>query len=63
MNKLQKASLVLTIFAVLNYSIHTLLGFDLIYNYLNEGSLLSYLYALFVGIAGFIDITLFSNKD
>lgn len=61
MNKLQKISFIFSILVLLNYAIHTLLGFKLLYPYLRDGSFITYLYAFLVGISAFINLTILNK--
>lgn len=63
MNKLQTICLWFTILAALHYAFHVLLGFELLYAWIKDDSIVQFLYALAVGISAFVDITLLSRQD
>ncbi|MEF9961504.1 MAG: hypothetical protein RR863_01675 [Erysipelotrichaceae bacterium] len=62
MNKIQKISLIFSVFALLNYAINALLGFPLLYAYLKEGHFITCLYAFLVGLSAFVNLTIFNSK-
>ncbi|MEG1252131.1 MAG: hypothetical protein RSC59_01885 [Erysipelotrichaceae bacterium] len=62
MNKIQKISLLFSVFALLNNAIYVLLGFPMLYAYLKEGYFITYFYAFLIGISAFINLTIFNSK-
>lgn len=63
MKRYQKISLLIVIFFCIDYSIYTLLGFDLVYGRIKDQSLWHSLYAFVIGVCAFLSILLLKKED
>lgn len=63
MNKIQIVSLWFAIICAIHYAIHILLGFNLLFFWIRDDSIIQYIYAFLIGITAFINLTILKNKN
>lgn len=63
MSKLQKIALCISVFVMIHYALHILLGFDFLYTQFYHHSWMEKLYAFIAGLSGFINLLLFEKKE
>ncbi|MCI8270867.1 MAG: hypothetical protein HFG16_00905 [Erysipelotrichaceae bacterium] len=63
MNRFQKLCLLISILGCLDFALNTLLHMSFIMRFLPDSGLWYKSYAFLIGVCGFCNLTLFSNKQ